>query len=261
MMRLALLPLILLLSLVLGSIAMLVLQLDWADLAQTIADPELHFAVGMSLATAFTSLFLSCLIALPAAWAMVRLRFWGKGVVNVLLDIPMVTPPLIIGIGLLLLLGRSGPVAPFWPQLPELLFSPVGVIIAQTYVASAILIRTAIAAFASIDTGYVQAGHNMGLSPFKTALLIELPLRWQSLSSGCVLAFARALGEFGATLMLAGAIRMHTETLPMAVYLNISSGDFSLAIACALVLLALAGCLLLLLHLLQSRSKPIHVGY
>lgn len=251
MAKLTLLPLILLLTLVMGSLLSLVFELDLATLVQVLKTPELHFAVLLSLGTALLSLFLSLLIGIPAGWAMARMQFKGKGIVDTLLDIPLVTPPLIVGIGLLLLLGQRGPVAPIFPGLPALLFSPVGVVIAQTYVASAIVLRSANAAFSSIDPAYVSTALNMGLTPLRTLVLVEIPLCWHALLGGSVLALARALGEFGATLMLAGAIRMKTETLPIAVYLNIASGDFSLAIGCSLLLITLAGMLLVILHRVQ----------
>ena len=248
-------PLCLLLMLVVGSLLSLVFELDLATLMQVLQEPELHFAIAMSVGTALLSLLLALLLGIPAAWVMARTAFRGKGIIDALLDIPLVTPPLIVGIGLLLLLGQRGPLNGIFPQLSALLFSPLGVIIAQTYVASAIVVRAASAAFSSLDPAFIATAHNLGLTPVRTLLLVEIPLCWPSLLSGGVLALARALGEFGATLMLAGAIRFKTETLPMAVYLNIASGDFSLAIGCSLLLIALAGLLLVILHWIQRLYK------
>lgn len=256
MAKLALLPLAILMFFILGSLLSLIVQIDGHTLITLISEPEIHFAVTLSLFTALISLFLSLIISIPAAWSMSRMTFPGKRIVDLLLDLPMVTPPLIIGIGLLLLLGREGPVGSMFPAVAQSLFSPVGVIIAQTYVACAILVRSAGAAFKSIDPAYVNTAFNLGLSPLKTLVLVEIPLIWRALLSGCVLALARALGEFGATLMLAGATRMKTETLPIAVYLNIASGDFSLAVGCALTLIVLASILLLLLHAIQQKGGP-----
>jgi len=255
MAKLALLPLGLLLMLVTGSLLSLIFELDLPTLIQVLRQPELHFAILLSLGTASLSLLLALLIGIPGGWAMARMDFKGKGVINMLLDIPLVTPPLIVGIGLLLLLGQRGPISSLAPGLPGLLFSPVGVVIAQTYVASAIMQRSASAAFSSIDPAFISTAWNMGLTPLRTLVLVEIPLCWHSLLGGGVLALARALGEFGATLMLAGAIRLKTETLPMAVYLNIASGDFSLAIGCALLLILLAGLLLIVLHRVQHLYK------
>ncbi|WP_341263497.1 ABC transporter permease [Morganella morganii] len=252
-MKWALVPLLLLLCLITGSLLALLFQVTPALLTKLITDPEFHFAVLMSLATSLTSLVLAFLIAVPAAWVMVRGGFPGKRVADALFDIPLV-----IGIGLLLLLGSQGPLAGIFPQLGRWLFSLVGVIIAQTYVASAVLYRSAQGAFASVDPAYVRTAMNLGLTPGKTLLLAEIPLCLQGLLSGGILAYSRALGEFGATLMLAGATRFKTETLPMAIYLNIASGDFSLALGCALILMALAIVLLVALH--RLKRQPSHAA-
>lgn len=251
-----LLPLALLLFFILGSIISLFIQLRLTEIMSLFAEPEVHFATWLSLRSALTSLLLALFLSLPAAWALARLTFPGKKLLQLCLDIPMVTPPLIAGMGLLLFLGQSGPFSWLLPGLAHHLFSPLGIIIAQTYVASAILVRTTYAAFSALDKGYLHAAYNLGLPPIKTFILIEISLIWRVLISGCVLALARALGEFGATLMLAGATRLKTETLPMAVFLNIASGDFSLAIACALLLILIALLLLGLLHGLAKNESP-----
>lgn len=255
MAKLTLLPLGFLLALVLGSLLSLVLELDLTTLAQVLKEPELFSAVMLSLGTALLSLALSLFIGIPAGWAVARMNFRGKGLINTLLDIPLVMPPLIVGIGLLLLLGQRGPLTTVAPGLSDLLFSPFGVVIAQTYVASAIVLRSASAAFSSIEPAFITTAWNLGLTPLRTLVMVEIPLCWHSLLGGGVLALARALGEFGATLMLAGATRLKTETLPIAVYLNIASGDFSLAVGCALLLVFLAGLLLLVLHRVQHVYK------
>ena len=256
MQRLAFVPLFLVLALTCGALISLVGKLDSELIGRMLTDPEIRFALGLSFATSLISLCVSILIALPSAWAMTRLAFPGKWLFNLLLDMPMVTPPLVTGMGLLLLLGNQGPVSGIAPWISANLFSPLGIIIAQSYVASSILIRSAMSSFASIDTNYVLTGYNLGLPPWKTFFLIEIPLCWRQLAGGCVLALSRCLGEFGATLMLAGATRMKTETLPMAVYLNIASGDFSAAIACACILIASASILLLLIHWFQKPGLP-----
>ncbi|WP_025120351.1 MULTISPECIES: ABC transporter permease [unclassified Serratia (in: enterobacteria)] len=256
MAKLALLPLAMLLFLIVGSLFSLFTQLSFSHFVQLLSDSEIQFALVLSVTTALISLSLACLISLPAAWAMARLSVPGKRAINILLDLPMVMPPLVVGIGLLLLLGREGPVGQIAPMISQWLFSPFGIVIAQTYVASSILTRSAYAAFTSISPAYVHTAYNLGLTPLKTFCLVEIPLVWRSLLSGGVLAMSRALGEFGATLMLAGATRMKTETLPIAVFLNIASGDFPLAVGCALLLILFSVFLLIMLHLLQQRGIP-----
>ena len=262
MAKTALIPLGLLLAVVLGSIAALLARLDTATIAGILTDPEIRFAVAMSMGTAVTSLLLAVCIAVPAAWALTRGAVCTIGgghlsyrLANLALDLPMVTPPLVTGMGLLLLLGQTGPVGAAFPAFARNLFSPLGVVIAQTYVACAILVRSAASALSAVDREYVHAAYGLGLSPWKAFVLVEIPLCWRPLTGGRILALSRALGEFGATLMLAGATRMKTETLPMAVYLNIASGDFTKAIACAALLIVIACVLLLALHAVQGRDR------
>lgn len=255
MFRLALIPLGLLLALIVGSVIALIAGLEWSDLTALLHDREIRFAVSMSISTALSSLILSILISLPAAWAIVRRQVIMRRFINVLLDVPMVTPPLVIGIGLLLLLGTKGPIGGNLPTFASALFSPLGVVIAQTYVASAIMVRSAISALSAIDKKYISTAYNLGLTPAKTFLLVEIPLCWRPLLGGCIIAFSRAIGEFGATLMLAGATRLKTETLPMAVYLNIASGEFNKAISCAVILICIAVLLLITLHFVQGSNK------
>lgn len=254
MAKIALLPLAVLLFFIVGSLVSLLVQLDWPTILSLLADKEIHFALSLSVTTALISLCLALVISIPAAWAMSRIPFRGRRVIDLLLDLPMVTPPMVVGIGLLLLLGREGVVGQYMPELARWLFSPVGIVIAQTYVASSIIVCSATAAFKSIEPAYITTAFNLGLSPLKTLVLVEIPLIWRSLLSSCVLALARALGEFGATLMLAGASRFKTETLPIAVFLNISSGDFTLAIGCAVILIMLAMVMLLLLRIIQQKG-------
>ena len=168
---------------------------------------------------------------------------------------------MVVGIGLLLLFGAQEPFSGMFPDIPARLFSPLGVIIAQTYVASSILTRSAVSAFISMDRRYLHTAYNLGLGPLKTFILVEIPLCWRQLMGGCILALARALGEFGGTLMLAGATRLKTETLPMAIYLNIASGDFKTAIACAVLLIFIAALLLLCLHIFQKPEGRADVQF
>lgn len=189
---LALLPLLILLLFIVGSLAALLGQLEVTTLGTLLRDAEIRFAFGLSLATALLSLLLACVIALPAAWALVRLDLPGKRWINLLLDLPMVTPPLVTGIGLLLLLGQQGMVGSWWPALAQRLFSPLGIVIAQTYVASAILLRSASAALAAIDRAWLETAHNLGLAPLYLS------------AGGDPVSVAR-LGEWGGTGVVAGA--------------------------------------------------------
>lgn len=249
--KLALFPLTLLLFVVVGSVLSLIAQLDSHFFGIVLTDPELHFALMMSLGTSLLSLFLALCIAIPAAWIMSQVRLPFQKWIDTILDLPMVLPPLVTGLSLLLLFNSQGIMNQLVPFISQWIFSPIGIIIAQTYIASSIMLRNARGTFAALDPGYRLAAYNLGLSPFKTLLKIELPMCWKPLLCGAILAWSRAIGEFGATLMLAGATRFKTETLPMAVYLNIASGDFEIAVGASLWLLCISACLLFLLRTLN----------
>ncbi len=249
--NLALLPLILLLAVILGAVFSLIFQLNREFFILALQDKELHFALMMSLSSSIISLLLSLCIAIPIAWLMSQRRLLGQSFIDTFFDLPMVLPPLVTGLSLLLLFNHEGYLAQVAPFISEWIFSPVGIIIAQTYIATSILLRNARGAFSSLDIGYRLSAYNLGLTPFKTLLKVELPMCWKPLLCGAILAWSRAIGEFGATLMLAGATRFKTETLPMAVYLNIASGDFEIAIASSLWLLFISACLLFVLRFIN----------
>ncbi|MCF8481662.1 MAG: ABC transporter permease [Rhodospirillum sp.] len=241
---------------ILGALGALIGQLPLDRLLEALGQEETLFALLMSLRTSALALGLALFLGIPAAWLLARRRFPGKVLVETLLDLPMVTPPLVAGMGLLFLLGREGPVVGVLGMDPfGLLFSPAGVVLAQTYIAVSVLTRSARAAFQAVNPDYAGQAATLGLSPGWAFLLVEVPMAGRGLVSAAILAWARALGEFGATLMVAGATRMRTETLPMAVFLNIASGETEIAIACALLLLSLAFCLLLGIRALTGGSE------
>ncbi len=255
MAMLFILPLAMVSLLVLATIGALLTHLSPAALNEALCADETLFAVALSLKTSLLSLCISLLIGVPSAHLLARHSFPAKTVLETLLDIPLVTPPLVAGVGLLFLFGRNSMLGGGLVEFGiEFLFSPLGIVLAQTYVATSIIIRTARTTFAGIDPDYADMAMTLGMSPFWSFLLVELPMAARGLAAAAVLGWARALGEFGATLMVAGATRLHTETLPMAVYLNIASGETDLAIACAVILLALAFGLLLLTRLLSAVS-------
>ena len=250
--KLALLPLMLLFLTVLGTVLALVGQLNWHFFKQVLFDHELHFALMLSLGTSLFSLVVALLIALPAAWVMSQIRLPLQKLIDTVLDLPMVLPPLVTGLSLLLLFGSQGWLSSLIPEISRWIFSPIGIVVAQSYIATSIMLRNARGVFSHFDDGYRLAAYNLGLTPWQSLLKVELPMCWKPLLCGAILAWARAIGEFGATLMLAGATRFKTETLPVAVYLNISSGDFEIAIGAALWLLMISACLLFLLRVLNQ---------
>ena len=238
---------------VIGVLIALCLPLPVNELMKALACRETIFAMQLSLVCTVSATALSVLWGVPTGYLLARSPFKGKFLIDTLVDIPMIMPPLVTGVGLLFLFGTNGLGSPLADYGMRVLFTPVGALVAQTFIAVPIVIRTSRSAFESVEIGYESAARTLGSSPVCVFFKITLPLAKNGILSGAVLAMARAMGEFGATLMVAGATRMRTETLPIAVYLNISSGELEIALACAWILI---GTGLVLLTLLKRMYKP-----
>ncbi|TCS40375.1 ABC transporter permease [Reinekea marinisedimentorum] len=255
-------PLVLFSSVIIGAVASLLFYLSPNELLQAFTSAETWFALRLTLSSSLISLIASLFLGIPSAYVLARYRFAGKVVLETLLDLPMVTPPLVAGLGLLFLLGRNNPVGHTLNNLGvEVLFTPLAIIVAQTYVATSVIARSAQATFSQQDTEYRHMAMTLGLSSGWTFILVELPMAAKGLVAAIILGWARALGEFGATLMIAGATRMYIETLPVAVYLSISSGESELAVACAVILLALAFLLLIGIRLVNTAYSTVRIRH
>jgi molybdate transport system permease protein len=253
--RILILPLLFFSLIVGGVLAALIGQISPEELARSLVHPETLFALRFSLATSCAAMFIALSIGIGAAYFLSRHTFPGKAFLETLLDIPLAMPPLVAGVGLLFLLGKDflGGSLARWGI--HFVLAPWGAVVAQSFVATPIVLRSAQAAFASVPKGYEEAALMLGLSPLQIFFRINIPLAGKSLLAGTMLAWARTLGEFGATLMVAGATRFRTETLPIAVYLNISSGELGIAMSCSLVLLGTAFALLLCARMLHRTSS------
>jgi len=242
--RILAVPLIFFLLLVPAVVLALINQVSMHDLIEAVFHPETFFALKFSLMTSVVAMTIAIIIGIPSAYFMARSSFRFKGILETILELPLVMPPLIVGVGLLFLLGH-GMLGTFLAKIGiNFIFTPLGAVAVQAFIATPIVIKSARAAFSSVDRGYEESAQTLGLNPLTIFLKVNIPLAGKSLLSGLVLAWARTMGEFGGTLMVAGATRFRTETLPIAVYLNISSGETGIAISCALVLLVVAFILL-----------------
>ncbi len=210
------------------------------------------FPLWLSLRVAAFATLLDLLVALPLAWMLSRLRFRGRDLLSAVITLPLVLPPTVLGYYLLLALGKQGPVG-------RLLESSLGItvvftwhaaVIASCIVSVPLLIRAAQAAFEGINPNLENAARTLGRSEINIFLTITVPLAWRGVLAGTVLAFARALGEFGATLMVAGNIPGSTQTLPVAIYDAVQAGN--LETANLLVLIITATTLIALLALSRA---------
>jgi molybdate transport system permease protein len=243
---LCLLPVGLLVLLISGVLAGLLIQLPLPSTLATLDPAEFLFALRLTLLTSGAATLIALIIGVPSGYFLARHAFMGKALIDTLIDLPMVMTPLVAGVGLLFLLGHDAVRRVLDGLGIALLFSPWGAVLAQTLIAAPIMTRTSRSAFAALDNRYEQAAQTLGLKPYQVFLRICLPMARSVILSGLVLCWARAIGEFGATLMVAGATRFKTETLPIAVYLNISSGELGIALVCAWMLI-MTGFLVLLL--------------
>ena len=189
--------------------------------------PELLGALGLSIRVACLATVLDAALGIPLAYLLARKPFPGRTLVDLLVTLPLVLPPTVTGYYLIVLLGRRG-----WLGGPlyaltgwSVTFTWYAAVIAATVMAFPLLVRTARAAIESVDRDLLRAAFTLGRSEWRTALEVTLPLARKGILAGLVLAFARALGEFGATLMLAGNIPGRTTTVPLAIYTAVQTGE------------------------------------
>ncbi len=184
-------------------------------------------ALALSLKVACWATLIDLVLGVALGYLLARKRFVGRELLDALLTLPMVMPPTVLGYYLLVLIGRNGPIGAWLQQMfgIQLIFSWQGAVIAAAVVAFPLVLKGARAAFEAVDTQLEQAASVLGLSPLAVFLRVSLPLAWRGVLSGTLLAFARSMGEFGATLMVAGSIPGKTQTLSIAVYEAVQAGQ------------------------------------
>jgi molybdate transport system permease protein len=188
---------------------------------------DLAYAVGLSLKVASGAMVFVMPIGGGLGYILARYRFPGRRWLEAIVMLPLVLPPVAVGFFLLVLLGRSGLIGRVIYQLTgqSLVFSWMGAAIAAAIVALPLMVKTTKAALENVDRVYLQAAATLGLEPIAVFWRVWLPLAWRGILAGIVLSFSRALGEFGATLMVAGNIARVTQTVPMAIYDAVQVGD------------------------------------
>jgi molybdate transport system permease protein len=188
------------------------------------------------------------------AWLLARRRFPGRVLIETFVSLPLVMPPVATGLILLMLLGRRGPVGRVLDRLGiDVVFTWKAVVLAMAIMGLPLLVRTARAGFEQVDERYERVAATLGASPARIFLTISLPLAWPSVLGGAVLAFARALGEFGATIVVAGSIPGATRTLAVAIYSSAETGQDAQAVTLMLVSVAIAFVALLAANRLVER--------
>jgi len=233
---LALASLPLLLFLLLPLVA-LVLRVNLERLLANLRDSAVTQAIGLSLITTALTVLITVVAGTPVAYVLARRRFRGRTALDTLIDLPMVLPPSVAGIALLVAFGRRGLLGQYTSAAGlEIAFTQVAVVLAQTFVAAPFYVKAAIAGFASVDRDLEQAAALDGAAPLQIFRYVTLPLAWTALFGGAVMTWARALGEFGATIIFAGNFPGRTQTMPLAIYLGFEL-ELNVALTLSVILL------------------------
>jgi molybdate transport system permease protein len=222
-------------------LAGLVWRAPWSSAWDELRSPAALDALRLSLITSLSATIVAIVLGVPLAWVQARVDYPGKRVVRALTTLPMVLPPVVGGVALLLALGRRGIVGRQLDRVGvNLPFTTAGAVVAETFVAMPFLVLTLEAAFRNTDRRLEDAARTLGAGRFTVFRRVTLPLVAPSLMAGIVLCWARALGEFGATITFAGNLQGTTQTLPLFVYIKLEGSNPDSAIVLSLVLLAVS---------------------
>ncbi len=218
------------------------------------------FPIRLSLIVATTATLVALLFGVPVAWWLSRTRFVGRSVLEVLVLLPMVLPPTVIGYYLLLTVGRESVIGRTIESLfgAPIVFTSMAAVLATFVAAAPFLVRAAQGGFEQVDPVYEDAARTLGRSEMAVFFTITVPLAWRGILAGTTLCFARAMGEFGATLMLAGNIPGRTQTASLAVFDAVQAGNVERAMMLSLLLTVVTGGALLLLTRVGSARTRVH---
>ena len=245
--------------LILPLLAIFLKVLPQSHLWHTLREPFVTQALRTSLLTSLSSLALTVIFGTPLAYALARRRGPGTTLFDTLLDLPMVLPPTVAGVALLMTFGRRGLLGPWLDAMGiQIVFTMAAVVLAQCFVSMPLYVRSAQAGFRGVDPELERVAYTLGYSATRTFLRVTVPLAFPGLLSGAVMAWARALGEFGATIMFAGNLTGRTQTMPLAIYVAMES-DLTTALVLATLLIVVPfGCLFATRFFARRRSDGAH---
>jgi molybdate transport system permease protein len=238
-------------------IGMLLADMQYAPpsgLMASLAKPEIQYSTKLSLISCTSAAFLSLLVAIPIGYLLARTRFPGRRLLDALLDIPIVLPPLVIGISLLILFQT--PFGQFVEKYLTFTYTVAGVILAQFTVACAFAVRTMRSTFDQLSFRPEAVAMTLGCNRAQALLYVGLPAAWRGVITAFTLAWARSLGEFGPILVFAGATRFKTEVLPTTVFLELSVGELNAAVAVSLLMVAMALLVLIIIRFFGEGARP-----
>jgi molybdate transport system permease protein len=227
----------------------LVVRVPWSDAVDIAGDPEVRRALWLSLRTSTLAAIVSAVLGVPLAWLLGRVRLPGRSFIRAVVTLSMVLPPVVGGVVLLFSFGRRGLFGQYLDQWfgLRLPFTTTGVVIAQVFVAMPFLVLTVESAFRQLDTRFEDAARTLGASPWLIMRSVTLTSVRSSLVAGFVLAWARSLGEFGATITFAGNLSGTTRTMPLATYLSLET-DTSKALVLSSIMIAVSFIVLITLR-------------
>lgn len=250
---------ILLVILITASVSLIFIR-GIPDFKTSLQSAEIIFAIKLSIYTSLISTFLCILTAVPVAYYLARVKSRFSFIINTVLDIPLALPPIVSGVALLLLFGTTQ----FGHNLASIglqfVFTVKGIILAQYFVNVPYMVKVIYTAFSSVSTRMEFVARSLGYNQLETFIKITLPLAKHGIMAAVIITWAKALGEFGAALMLAGATRLKTETLPLSLFLNMSTGELSLAMAAATILIVISVASLLVFEALGSGATILDRG-
>jgi molybdate transport system permease protein len=233
-----------------GAVALVVLPLvgllqraPWSKVVQELASADVRDALRLSLVCSFGALAVAVVLGVPLAWVLARVPFRGRSLVRALVTLPMVLPPVVGGVALLYAFGRRGFLGSHFGSLPwfPLPFTTRGVILAEAFVAMPFLVVTVEAGLRQMNRRYEDAAATLGAGTWRRFWTVTIPLIAPSLAAGAALCWARALGEFGATITFAGNLPGRTQTMPSAIYVTLESRpEGALVLSLVLVAVSLA---------------------
>ncbi len=214
-------------------------------------------ALWLSLMTTLISTLIVVVVGTPIAYVTARYRYPGKEIIDSVIDLPVVMPPAVAGIALLMAYGRLGVAGQYFNAFGvTFAFTTTAVIMAQLFVASPFYIRQARTSFEDVDRTYEHAARTLGASPVRTFFYVTVPIAMNGLVSGAILSWARALGEFGATIMFAGNFEGRTQTMPLAIYMSMNS-DLNAALILSILLVVISFVVIVAIKIL-TRRRLIH---
>ncbi len=243
-------------------VAAIFARLSLSDVAEALSAEVVRDALSVTLATTAIAQAIVLLVGTPAAYLLATKRFAGRDIALTLLELPLVLPPAVAGLGLLAAFGRLGLLGGTLTALGiEIAFTKAAVVLAIIFVAGPYYVRSAVAAFSGVDRSLVDAARTLGAGPARIFGRIALPLAGTGLGAGAALAFARGIGEFGATIMFAGSLQGVTQTLTLAVYEQFDVA-FDVALAIGALLVIVSGVVLLAVKMIprwQVSASTSHI--